>query len=167
MTLAATVQRSPRNAGSRRALSLLLWLAGAATVLTAVGRGWFQVYFQLFGEQADRADYTTAVGVYAVGAVLLMLTPLVAWLLGLSPASSVVAVAGAVVLALLAADAAHHAAALSPDQGYAPTWRHGVAVLTAYPWMWSLPALLLGGIAARLRIFVVSLLRHSSLREDR
>jgi hypothetical protein len=44
--------------------------------------GWLIVWFQLFGEQPDGADYAEASGLYAGGVVWLGLAGLVAWLAG-------------------------------------------------------------------------------------
>jgi hypothetical protein len=149
MTNPTSVQSSPRHDGSHVVLSVLLWISVLATFVTALGTGWFQVYFQLFGEVADRADYTAAVGIYALGAGLLALAPMVAALFRLGIWCSLTSLAGSLVLVALAVDAHRHAAAMAAGSLSSASWREALPLFAAFPWVWSLPALLLGAVLTR------------------
>ena len=59
-----------------RARRVLWVLAVVTTMLNGFVVGYGAVWFQLFGEQADRGDYLTSAGGYLGAAVVLALTPL-------------------------------------------------------------------------------------------
>ena len=149
MTNPTQVQSSPRHDGSRPVLTAVLWLSVAATFLTTLGLGWFQVYFQLFGVDASRGDYALAAGMYGFGAVLLALTPAVALLFRLPLGSSVAAAAGFAVLVLLAAHAGDQASAIPAGSVGDESWSEGTMFLALLPWVWALPVLALVGLVSR------------------
>jgi hypothetical protein len=149
MTNPTQVQSSPRYAGSRTLLTVLLWLSVAATFLTTVVAGWFQVAFQLFGEEASRGDYAMAGGMYGFGAFLLALTPAVAALLRLPLGSSVAAAVGFLVLVLLAGHAGDLASATTADSVAEESWSEGTMFLALVPWIWALPVMTLAGLLTR------------------
>jgi hypothetical protein len=149
-TSPATSHATSSGTGSRLALTLLLCLATGATFLTALAFGWLQVYFHLFGEQADRADYATAVGVLGTGAALLALAVPVTYLFRLPWAPAVLACCGALVLVLLAVAAAGQMDAAQPSEFGNDSWTAGIGTLLIVPWCWSMPALTLGAVITAL-----------------
>jgi hypothetical protein len=130
-------------------LTAVLWLSVAATLLTAVALGWFQVSFQLFGVDADRGDFAMAAGIYGLGAVLLALAPVAAALFRLPFGSSVAAAAGFAILVFLAAHAADRAAAIPAGSVGDEPWSEGAMFLALVPWVWVLPVLVLAGVLTR------------------
>jgi hypothetical protein len=68
---------SPRR--PRRWDLVVLSLGAISATISILFTGWVIVWFQLFGEQPDRADYAEASGLYAGGLVWLGLASLVAW----------------------------------------------------------------------------------------
>ena len=72
-----------------------------------------------------------------------------AFLFRLGPGSSLLALVGAVALTARAVDAGHHAAAMSPEPVYDPSWRTGASIVAAFPPAWALVALLLAGVLTR------------------
>lgn len=136
--------------GAHAVLTVLLWLGIVSTFLTALGLGWAQVYLQFFGETADRGDYATAVGVYATGAAVLVLAVPVAYLFRLSWTPALVALAGAVVLAVLSTAAAGQGAAAQPSGFGDDSWTAGIGMLAMWPWCWTLPGLLIGALLTAL-----------------
>jgi hypothetical protein len=67
---------------SRRWDLVVLSLGAISATVSILFWAWLTVWFQLFGEQPDRADYLEASGLYAGGLVWLGLASLVAWLAG-------------------------------------------------------------------------------------
>jgi hypothetical protein len=66
-----------------RRWDLVALSVGAVTAtVSIVFWAWLGIWFQLFGEQPDRADYLEASGLYAGGLVWLGLASAVAWLAG-------------------------------------------------------------------------------------
>jgi hypothetical protein len=61
---------------------VVLSLGAISAAISILFSGWFIVWFQLFGEQPDGADYAEASGLYAGGLIWLGLASLVAWLAG-------------------------------------------------------------------------------------
>jgi hypothetical protein len=61
---------------------VVLALGAMSATISILFLGWLVVWFQLFGDQPDRADYAEASGLYAGGLVWLGLASLVAWLAG-------------------------------------------------------------------------------------
>ena len=59
-----------------------LSLGAISATVSILFAGWFMVWFQLFGEQADRGDYAVASGLYAGGLLWLGIASLAAWLAG-------------------------------------------------------------------------------------
>ena len=73
---------------------IVLSLGAISATVSILFWAWLTVWFQLFGEQADRADYLDASGLYAGGLVWLGLASLVAWLAGAPTVAAVVVLAG-------------------------------------------------------------------------
>jgi hypothetical protein len=59
-----------------------LSLGAISATVSILFAGWFMVWFQLFGEQADRGDYAVASGLYVGGLLWLGIASLAAWLAG-------------------------------------------------------------------------------------
>jgi hypothetical protein len=59
-----------------------LSLGAISATVSILFAGWFMVWFQLFGEQADRGDYAVASGLYAGGQLWLGIASHAAWLAG-------------------------------------------------------------------------------------
>ena len=64
----------------RRWDQIALSLGAISATISIPFAGWFIVWFQLFGEQADRGDYAVASGLYAGGLLWLGIASLAAWL---------------------------------------------------------------------------------------
>jgi hypothetical protein len=136
--------------GSRILLTLGLVIPTVATFLTALVLGWFQVSFQLFGEQADRGDYAMAAGIYGTGAAMLLLAPAVGYLFRLSVLPGLLGLLGAGVLAALSISSADHLSGAGPSLADHTPWTSGLTLMATIPWDWGLPALLVVGLTIRL-----------------
>ena len=60
----------------------MLALGAISATVSILFSGWVTVWFQLFGDQADRGDYALASGLYAGGLLWLVIASVVAWLSG-------------------------------------------------------------------------------------
>jgi hypothetical protein len=145
-TTPTQVQTSPRHDGSHAVLTALLWVAVAATFLTALGFGWFQVSFQLMGDTADHGDYAMASGAYGLGAALLLFAPVAAYGLRLGLGSSFVATGAALVVLFLAIHSSDLAVTASSRTVADETWQEGAMFLGLLPWMWALPVAAFAGL---------------------
>jgi hypothetical protein len=142
---------SSTHQGSRILLTLGLVVPAVATFLTALVLGWFQVSFQLFGEQADRGDYAMAAGIYGTGATMLLLAPAIGYLFRLSALPGLLGLLGAGVLAALSISSADHMSGAEPSFVDDTPWTSGLTLMATIPWNWVLPALLVVGLAIRVR----------------
>jgi hypothetical protein len=70
------------TARRRRWDLVALSLGAISATVSIMFAGWFIVWFQLFGDQADRGDYAMASGLYAGGLLWLGIASLAAWLAG-------------------------------------------------------------------------------------
>ena len=127
-------------------------LGAAATSVSLVLLGWFLVWFQLDPSGADRGDYALVSGLYDVGAALLALGVLAAWLSGAPRWLTWCCRCALVVLGLLAVDA-HANAATAPESGSPgfDTWSDGVSTALMMPWNWLLVVALVLAVVVRAR----------------
>jgi hypothetical protein len=61
---------------------VVLALGAISATVSILFSGWVTVWFQLFGDQADRGDYAMASGLYSGGLLWLVIASVVAWLGG-------------------------------------------------------------------------------------
>jgi hypothetical protein len=135
----------------RLLLTVGLVVPTVATFLTALALGWFQVSFQLFGEQADRSDYAMAAGIYGTGAAMLLLAPAIGYLFRLSMLPGLLGLLGAGVLAVLSMSSADRMAGAERSVVDDSPWTAGLTLMATIPWNWILPALLVVGLVVRLQ----------------
>jgi hypothetical protein len=120
----------------RRWFPALVVACEVLTILNALVVGWVSVWFQLFGETADREDYLVSAGGYAAGAVagalgLLALRRLqvTSWVFWLSAAG--------VTCLLPLALSSYSSARSTDDRGPGINgWVDGAGGVLALPWTW-------------------------------
>ena len=132
----------------------MLALGAISATISILGLGWLIVWFQLFGEQADGADYAEASGLYAGGLVWLGLASLVAWLAGaprwLRWWCWVATVLFAILLlsARQSADSAELPSAGRDHQSFGTGFE---TAITAMPWCWLVLVAAVLAVATRYR----------------
>jgi hypothetical protein len=120
-----------------RAIRVWWWVLIVGTALNGLVVGYGAIWFQLFGERADRGDYLVSAGGYAAAAAVLVLAAVgVAGLRGPVWAGRASA-SLAVVLAVLAARSAGIAAGMPEDHGFNGPL-DGAGGVLALPWTWPL-----------------------------
>ena len=117
-------------------------LAVVATTVNGFVVGYGAVWFQLFGEQADRGDYLTSAGGYLGAAAVLALAPLAMlspeprrWA---GPAWSWCAAAAAAVLALAGTQSLSTGLSLEGPTGSFGGLDDGLGGVVLLPWCWLL-----------------------------
>jgi hypothetical protein len=131
-----------------RVVRVLWWLLILATAANGAVVGYGVLWFQLFGESADRSDCLVSAGGYGTAALVLLVAAVgVAGLRG-PRCAGWTAVALAVALLVLAAGSASRAADL-PAGRWDDSPLDGVGGVLCLPWAWVLVA---AGIAGTLRL---------------
>ncbi len=147
----------PMTSGADRVVPrwiiVLLALGALGATVTVLGLAWLTVWFQLFGETADRGDYAVASGVTAGGVVFLALAAAAAHLTRAPLWLRWWCWLGLVVMAVTAATC--HSQASDPDLDAAAsydTFGSGFQTTLMMPWNWLVVAALLAALAARYRL---------------
>ena len=129
---------------------VLLALGAVSTTVTVLGLAWLSVWFQLFGETADRGDYAVAAGVSAGGAVFSALASLAArlcraprWLTVWCWVST-----GLLVVVAIACRSNAGDTDLDPASSY-DTVGSGFTTTLQMPWCWLVVAALVAAVAVR------------------
>ena len=131
-----------------RVVRVLWWLLILSTAANGVVVGYGVLWFQLFGESADRSDYLVSAGGYGAAALVQLVAAVgVAGLRGPRSAGWT-AVGLAVALLALAAGSASRAADL-PAGRWDDSLLDGVGGVLCLPWAWVLVA---AGIAGTMRL---------------
>ncbi len=125
------------NAGSRRA-RVLWWCAVVLTAGNGVVVGAGSVWFQLFGETADRGDYLVSGGGYLTAAVLLGIGLGAIPRLGVSRFAGGVVLVVAISLLLAGLGSLQRAAELPPHNRPSAGVLDGVGGVALLPWAWVL-----------------------------
>jgi predicted Na+-dependent transporter len=151
-SLLPAAEARPRWARARRALWVL---AVVATVLNGFVVGYGAVWFQLFGDQADRGDYLTSAGGYLGAAAVLALAPLAMlspqqrrWA---GPAWSWCAAGVAFVMFMVGLGSLFEGLALPGETGPFGGIDDGLGGVVLWPWCWLLIWTAVRGVLDRLR----------------
>ena len=143
------------GAGWGRARRVQWRVAVVATALNGVVVGYGAVWFQLFGEQADRADHLTSAGGYLGAALVLALAPLT--LLSPTerrwggPVGSWWAGAAALLLAVLGLSSLSTGLGMEEPTGPFGGLDDGLGGVVLWPWCWLLLWAAGRGICDRVR----------------
>ena len=131
-------------------------VAVVVTVLNGLAVGYGAVWFQLFGDRADRADYLTSAGGYLGAALVLALAPLT--LLSPTerrwggPVGSWSAGAASVLLAVLGLSSLSTGLGMEEPTGPFGGLDDGVGGVVLWPWCWLLLWAAGRGVYDRLRV---------------
>ena len=94
------------------------------------------MWFQLFGETADREDYLVSMGGYAAGAAAALIGLLSLRRLAVAPWVFWICAIGALGLVPLALASYSSAQSAERDSVVISTWTDGVGGVLACPWVW-------------------------------
>lgn len=118
---------------------VVLALGAMSATISILLLGWLVVWFQLFGDQPDGADYAEASGLYGGGLVWLGLASLVAWLAGAPRWLRWWCWAATGVFAILLLSARQSAEGAEPPASGLDHQHFGTGfdtAMTAMPWNW-------------------------------
>lgn len=129
--------RWPRWLFGPRAIRVWWWALIVGTALNGLVVGYGAIWFQLFGERADRSDYLVSAGGYGAAAGVLVFAAVGVAGLGGPVWAGRVSASLAVALAVLAVRSAGIAAGL-PDDHDSNGPLDGAGGVLALPWTWPL-----------------------------
>ncbi|GAA2124130.1 hypothetical protein GCM10009843_20500 [Nocardioides bigeumensis] len=120
----------------RRWFPALVVACEIATILNGLVVGWVSVWFQLFGDTADRDDYLVSTGGYAAGAVAGLLGLLALRRLEVTSWVFWLCAVGAGCLVPLALSSLSSAGSADDRGAGIDTWVDGAGGVLALPWTW-------------------------------
>jgi hypothetical protein len=121
-----------------------------ATTVTVAGLAWLNVWFQLFGERADRGDYASAAGLTSAGTGFLVVAAVTAWLVS-GPRWVQVScwvITGVMLVATVSCLSSSHDESLDPGDGF-NTFGSGLQDALQMPWNWVIVGTFLAALAVR------------------
>jgi hypothetical protein len=122
--------------GQPRWIPALVVTCELLTIATGFVVGYVSVWFQLFGETADREDYLVSMGGYAAGAAAGLIGLLSLRRLAVAPWVFWMCCIGALCLVPLALASYTSAQSAERDSVVISPWTDGAGGVLACPWVW-------------------------------
>jgi hypothetical protein len=140
------------RARSPRWVHVVLAIGALSATPSILVLGWLSVSFQLFGETASRGDYIVAAGLYDVGALMMLMASLAAWVSRAPRWLAWWCWASTGLFVLLSASAHQHASDRDLDPATTTdTWSGGATTALSIPWIWLVPIALVAALVTRYR----------------